>query len=302
VPLIGFLSLDAPHPNAAYVAAFHKGLAEAGYIEDQNTKIEYRWAEGESDRVRVFAAELVRRNVAVIFASGGALAPAIAAKAATSTIPIVFAIGGDPVKYGLVASLSRPGGNITGVMSFGAELSGKRFELLCEMVPQAKTIAYLSGGPGFTSFEEEWTNVLGAANMLGRKLAVVNAATTHDIEAAFATLLQRKAEALIVGVTPHLFYAGKKILAQAARYKVPGTYSGAGWCRGGGLMSYNGDYLAQYHRAGQYVGQILHGAKPADLPVQQPTKFELVINVKTAKALGITVPPSPLARANEVIE
>jgi putative tryptophan/tyrosine transport system substrate-binding protein len=301
MPIIGYLSYRSDiSPQAR--EAFREGLSEAGFIEDQNVAIEYRFANGEFGRLPAMAVDLVRRKVAVIVATG-ALASTLAAKAATSTIPIVFLTGGDPVKYGLVTSLSRPGGNITGFAFFAAELSGKRVELLCEMVPQAKTIAFLSGGPRFGFFEEEWTNVLAATNALGRKLAMLYAPTSLDIDAAFTTLAQRQAEALVVGVNPHLAYAGDTILAMAARYKVPGMYAGSGWCLGGGLMSYAEDTLAAFHIVGaQYVGNILKGAKPADLPAQRATKFELVINLKTAKSLGISVPPELLARADQVIE
>jgi putative tryptophan/tyrosine transport system substrate-binding protein len=300
MPIIGYLTYGSDiSPQAR--EAFREGLGEAGFIEDQNVAIEYRFADGEFGRLPAMADYLVRRKVAVIVATG-ALASALAAKAATSTIPIVFLTGGDPVKYGLVPSLSRPGGNITGFAFFAAELSGKRVELLCEMVPQAKTIAFLSGGPRFGFFEEEWTNVLAVTNALGRKLAMLYAPTSFDIDAAFTTLAQRQAEALIVGVNPHLALAWNKILALAAHYKVPGMYVGSGWCHGGGLMSYAAEGLAPYHLVGsQYVGKILKGAKPADLPVQQPTKFELVINLKTARSLGISVPPDLLARADQVI-
>jgi putative ABC transport system substrate-binding protein len=241
------------------------------------------------------------------------LAPVYAAKAATSTIPIVFSTAGDAVKYGLVTNLSRPGGNITGVTFFGAELSGKRLELLCEMVPQAKTIAYLSGGSRFWGFDEEWSSVVAAVTKLERKVTILEAPTPLYIDAAFRAFAfpggrrgdvigQRQADALIVGIAPHFLHAQEEILGLAARYKVPGVYPGSEWCRRGGLMSYMSDFLALYRNAGQYVGQILNGAKPGDLPIQRSTKFELVINVRTAKALGITVPPLLLDRADEVIE
>jgi putative tryptophan/tyrosine transport system substrate-binding protein len=301
MPIIGFLTYGSDtYPRQR--EAFREGLSESGFIEDQNVAIEYRFADHVYGRLPAMAVDLVRRKVAVIVATG-ALASAFAAKAATSTIPIVFVIAGDPVKLGLVASLSRPGGDITGLAFPGAALSGKRVELLCEMVPQAKAIAYLNGGPGFVLFEEERTNALAAANALGRKLVMLAAPTGLDIEAAFTALAERQAEAFVLGQNPHLLHASNKILALAARYKVPGMYAGSGWCRGGGLMSYAGDPIPAFHIVGaQYVGKILKGAKPADLPVQQPTKFELVINLKTAKSLGISVPPELLARADQVID
>jgi putative ABC transport system substrate-binding protein len=302
MPIIGVLDFATSDVYPQERLAFREGLREAGFIEGQNVAIEYLAAEGVYTRLPAMAAYLVRRKVAVIVAVG-ALAPARVAKAATSTIPIVFAMGGNPVKFGLVASLSRPGGNVTGVTSFGTELSGKRLELLCEMVPELTTIAYLTGGPGFVSFEEESANMLAAARAIGRQLIVVSIPSNLDIEVAFTSLVQGPAKALIVGLTPHLIDAKQKISELALLHKLPGIYPGPRWCVDGGLMSYSADYLSIYRQlASQYVGKILNGTKPADLPVQQPTTFQLAINLRTAKALGVTVPPLLLARADTTIE
>jgi putative ABC transport system substrate-binding protein len=284
MPVIGFFDWGSPRPNARDVAAFLQGLAEAGYVEGQNLSIEYRWAEGQYDRLPVLAADLVRRQVAVIVASGST-GMAVAAAEATSTIPIVVAAGGNPVEYGLAASLNRPGSNVTGVTLISTELAGKRLGLLREMVPQTKTVAYLSGGPRFLRFENEASSVFGAAGALGWQVIVVEAG------------------ALIVGVVPHFTYNSNKIVALAAHHKVPAIYPFPVYAFGGGLMSYGADILGTLRQvARDYVAKILKGAKPADLPVQRPKKFELVINLKTAKALGLEMPPMLLALADKVIE
>jgi putative ABC transport system substrate-binding protein len=299
MPVIGFFGWGSPERD---VAAFRQGLAEAGYVEGRNLSIEYRWAEGQYSRLPILAADLVRRQVAVIVASGST-GMALAAAQATSTIPIVVAAGGNPVEYGLVASLARPGSNVTGVTLISTELAGKRLDLLHEMVPQATTVAYLSGGPRFLKFENEASSVLEAAGALGRQVIVVEARSDGDIEAAFATLVQRQAGALMVGVVPHFTYNSNKIVALAARHKIPAMYPFPIYAFRGGLMSYGADFLGMLRQVGRdYVSKILMGAKPADLPLQRPNKFELVINLKTAKALGLDVPDRLLALADEVIE
>jgi ABC-type uncharacterized transport system substrate-binding protein len=300
MPTIGFLGWGSPGPSGRFVVAFRKGLAEAGYVEGRNVAIEFRWAEGQADRLPALAADLVRRQVAVIVATG-VVQTALAAASATSTIPIVVAAGGDPVKYGLAASLNRPGGNVTGVTLITTDLAGKRLGLLLEMVPQATTVAYLSGGPRFVKHENEASSILEAARALGRQVIVVEASSERDFEAAFATIVQRQAGALIVGVVPLFTHNSNRIVALAERHKIPTIYPFRVYALGGGLMSYGADLEGPLRRVGvDYVGRILKGANPADLPVQQPTKFELIINLKTAKELGLEVPATLLA--DEVIE
>jgi len=303
VPVIGFLSDQNPlGPNGPLIAAFRAGLAEAGYVEGRNVKVEYRWASTQEEQLQTLAADLVGLRVAVIVAFGSA-APAFAAKKATSTIPIVIAGGTDPVTYGLVGSLNQPGGNVTGITLIMIELSGKRLELLRDMVPQAATVAYLSGGSKRLMFNEEVSNIRAAADALGLQVIVLEASRDGEIEAAFATLVQRGAGALIVGVAPYLFYNRNKILAEAALHKIPVIYPDRSWAFGGGLMSYSANFVDLFRQIGvQYVGRILKGTKPADLPVQRPNKFELVLNLKTARALGLNVPDKLLALADEVIE
>ena len=260
-----------------------RGCAEVGYIDGQNVILEFRWAEGDYARLPALAANLVQRHVAVIVASGSSGA-ALAVKAATSTIPIVVAAGGDPVKYGLAASLNRPGGNVTGVTSIATDLAGKRLDLLREMVPQAKTVAYLSGGPSSLKFEDEASNVLEAARALGWQAVVVEARRDRDLEQAFATIAQRQAEALIVGVVPHFTYSSTRIVGLAEHYKIPTMYPFRIYVVRGGLMSYDADPLDLVRQVGvDYVGRILKGAKPGELPIRQPTKFELVINLPSPR-------------------
>jgi putative tryptophan/tyrosine transport system substrate-binding protein len=302
MPVVGFLNWGSPAPNRRLVAAFRQGLAEVGYVEGQNVTIEFRWAEGDYTRLVALAAELVQRNVAVIVASGSS-GTALAVKAATSTIPIVVVAGGDPVKYGLASSLNRPGGNVTGVTFIATDLAGKRLELLREMVPQAKTVVYLSGGPSSRQFEDEASTILQMASALGWQAVVVEAGSDRDFEQAFATIAQRRAVALIVGVVPHFTYNSNRIVRLAERYKIPTIYPFRFYVVRGGLMSYDADQLGLVHQVGvDYVGRILKGAKAGDLPIRQPTKFELVINSKAAKALDLEVPPMLLVRADEVIE
>ena len=299
MPVVGFLGLGSPQPMGRLVAAFRQGLAKAGYVEGQNVAIEFRWT-GSQSALPALAAELVHRQVAVIF-TGGFGGPARAAKAATSTIPIVFAYGGDPVKGGLVASLSHPGGNVTGVTAINAELVSKWLSLAGDLVPQATTVGFLSGDSSYLAFyEDQKSQILAAARALGRQVIILETRSDLDYEAAFKTLVQREAGALIVAPSP--FRNTNEILALAARYKIPTIYPRRDYVEAGGLMSYAADYADTFRQAGVYTGRILAGAKPADLPVMLATKFELVINTKTAKALGLDIPPKLLALADEVIE
>ena len=300
IPEIGFLDPTSPDAYRGGVAAFRRGLEEAGYVEGRNVTIEYRWAEGQFDQLPRLAADLVGRRVAVIVASGGVDA-ALAAKAATSTIPIVFMGGADPVKYGLVASLNRPGGNITGVTTILNELAGKRLELLRALVPQATTVGYLVDDQTAAKAHVPTSDLVAAARALGLQGIVLECRSISDFEAAFATLVQRQAGALVVSAFPLAFINRPKILALAARHKIPAIYSQPQYAREGGLMSYYG--VGTLRQIGfYYVPQILKGAKPADLPVQQPTKFRLEINAKTAEALGLAIPRTLFVIADEVIE
>jgi len=299
MPVIGFLASASPGPNATNLAALRQGLSEAGYVEGQNVAIEYRWAEGDFDRLPALAADLVGRGVDVIVTSGGN-SSALAAKNATSSIPIVFIAGADPVEEGLVASLARPGGNLTGVTIFAVELLGKQVELISELAPEARTLAKLVN-PNFPSAERDIRAVQEAARAKGLQLRILKASTESDIDAAFASLVDLKVGGLLVG-DPTYFGRREQIVALAARYAVPTIYDFRIYVAAGGLISYGTSQTDTDRNVGTYVGKILKGARPADLPVQQPATFELVVNLKTAKALGLTVPPSILARADEVIE
>jgi putative ABC transport system substrate-binding protein len=300
MPVIGYLTSGSPGPNAPYVAAFHEGLSETGYVEGQNVAIEYRWADYHFDRLPALAADLVGRKVDVITIGGGSVS-ALAAKNATSRIPIVFVTGGDPVVLGLVASLARPAGNLTGVTNFFTELMPKRLELLCELVPWAGVIALLVN-PSSANAERMIRDVQEAARAKGVQLPILKASTESEIDVAFARAIELHAGALVVSPDPLFEGRRERLVALASRHAVPAIYSEREFAAAGGLISYGTNRSAAYHQAGIYVGRILKGAKPADLPVQQPTTFELVVNLKTAKELGLTVPPSILARADEVIE
>jgi putative ABC transport system substrate-binding protein len=299
MPVIGFLSGGSSAPYAPLVAAFHQGLSETGYVEGKNVTIEYRWAEGHYDRLPALAADLVGHKVDVIAALGGTPS-ALAAKNATSTIPIVFS-SGDPVEQGLVASLARPGGNLTGFSILAAELMPKQLELLSELVPQAGMIALLVN-PNNPGTERQIREVQEAARAKGVQLLILKAGTEDEIDTAFVTLVQLRAVAFLVGADPFFYSRREQLVALAARHTLPAIYGWRDWAAAGGLISYGMSFAANYREVAIYVGKILNGAKSADLPVQQPAIFELVVNLNTAKALGLTVPPSILARADEVIE
>jgi putative ABC transport system substrate-binding protein len=299
VPVIGFLSSGTPAGLAHLAAAFREGLTETGYVEGQNVAIEARWAEGQYDRLPVLAADLVRRQVTVLAAT--TTPAALAAKRATSTIPIVFTLGADPIAIGLVDSLSRPSGNVTGVNNYLSDLGAKRLELLRELVPSAAVIGVLVN-PNFPDAESQTKDVKEAARKLGQQVEIVNANSESDFDRAFSSFVQLQARALLVTVDPFFNSRRERLIALAALHKIPAMYFGREFVLAGGLMSYAANLADGYRQAGIYVGRILKGAKPADLPVVQPTKFELVINLKTAKALGLTVPLIMQMTADEVIE
>jgi len=299
MPVIGVLSGASPGPSAPFVAAFRQGLGETGYVEGQNVALELRYAEGHYDRLPAMAADLVGRKVDVIAAAG--LPSARAAKTTTSTMPIVFASGDDPVAAGLVASLARPGGNLTGVSILNVELNPKRLELVFELAPQAKVVAMLVN-PDNPQTERGMRDVQEAARAMGVPLEILKASSESEINATFDSLAQLKAGSLVIANDPFFFNRREQLLALAARYAVPAIYAWPEFAASGGLIAYGTSLTGVYRQVGVYTGKILRGAKPADLPVEQPTKFELVINLKTAKALGLTVPQSLLAGADEVIE
>jgi putative ABC transport system substrate-binding protein len=298
-PTIGFLSGGTSRDFERLTAAFLQGLNETGYVDGRNVAIEYRWAEGQYDRLPALAADLARRQITLIVATTSPAA--LAAKKATSTIPIVFSIGADPIAIGLVQSLSRPSGNITGVNNYLSGVGAKRLELLGELIPNNGTIGLLVN-PTFPDAESQSSEVKEAARMLGRQVDVMKASSDGDLDTAFATLVQLHAGGLLVTVDPFLNSHRDQLVALAARYKIPAMYFEREFVFAGGLMSYAPNLADGYHQAGIYAGRILKGEKVADLPVLQPTKFELVINLKTAKAMHLEIPPKLIALADEVIE
>ena len=300
MPVVGFLSARSPAEAASVLAAFRQGLAETGYFEGKNVTIEYRWAEGHYDRLPALAEELVRRGVAVIAATGGEPSP-MAAKAATATLPIVFTVGSDPVEMGLVASLSRPGGNLTGTTIMGVDLGPKRLDLIRQLVPKALRIAILSN-PTFPMASAEVREVEDAALKLAIEVNVRKASTESEIDEAFADLARHQPDALIIATDPFLLGQRDQLARLAARHAIPTVYFLREFVEAGGLMSYGPDIRRGYRQAGVYTGYILGGKKPAELPVLRPTSFLLSINLETAKALGIALPATLLAVADEVIE
>jgi putative ABC transport system substrate-binding protein len=301
MPVVGWLSIrSSPDEQLRnLVAAFLVGLSERGYIEGKNVSIEYRFASGRDDRFPTLAAELVERRVDVIVV--GNTPSAMAAKAATSTIPILFAVGGDPVATGLVASLNRPGGNLTGYSIITLDLAAKRLELLRELLPSARLVAFLAN-PSNPYTEPETNEVRDAAHSLGLRLHVLTASSEIDFVPAFATMIRQRVDALLMSADTFLWARTDQLLALAARHGLPAIYAYRESVAAGGLMSYGASLAVEWRQLGVYAGRILRGEKPADLPVQQPTKFELMINLKTARALGLEVPPTLLGRADEVIE
>jgi putative tryptophan/tyrosine transport system substrate-binding protein len=301
IPVIGYLDSGSRTTGQEVVALVNRGLAEIGYVEGRNLAVEYRWAEDHYDRLPGLAADLVGRQVAVIVAPGSTPA-ALAAKAATNSIPIVFQIGNDPVEIGLVASLNRPGGNVTGISFLNKTVAAKRLQLMHELVPAVTSIAALFNPSNAVGAETQTRELQAAARTLGVHLLILNASDESEFDAAFATLVGERAGGLLVGGDTLFFHHSNKLVALAARHRVPAMFPYREVTAAGGLMSYGGNITDLYRQVGSYTGRILRGEKPADLPVQQTTKFELVFNVKTAKALGLTIPETLLATADEVIE
>jgi putative ABC transport system substrate-binding protein len=299
LPVIGFLNSASPAQYARMVTAFRQGLSDAGYVEGQNVEIEFRWADGQYDRLPALAADLVRRQISVIFANTPGVQAAIVA---TKTVPIVFAVSGDPVKDGLVTSLNRPGGNVTGVTQTNVEVTPKRLELLHELVPAASVMALLVNPTGPTLAEATSKNLQAASRTLGLQLEVLNASTEGDFDEVFAKLIQLRAGGLVIGSDPFFTSRSEQLAALSVRHAVPTIYQYREFAVAGGLLSYGGSLTSSYREAGVYIGRILKGEKPADLPIVQATKVELIINLKTAKAFGLTVPLPLLGRADEVIE
>jgi putative ABC transport system substrate-binding protein len=299
MPVVGFLNPTWPKLYELNAAAFRHGLEETGYVEGKNLHIEYRWAEGDYNRLPALAAELVARQVAVIAATGD-VASARAAQAATTRIPIVFTIGADPVRFGLVASYNRPGGNVTGISAITSSIASKRLQMLHQLAPGTRVGLLMN--PDNPSASAEQRDAQEAAGILGQQALVLNVKNKGDFDAAFETFIREKADALFVGTDPMLLSERDAIAALAAKHRIPTIHFDRQYAVGGGLISYGTSVSGMYRQAGVYSGQILKGANPAEMPVMQPTKFELVINLKTAKALGLDVPPSILALADEVIE
>jgi putative ABC transport system substrate-binding protein len=301
MPVVGFLHADSPDGFAERLRGFRQGLRESGYVEGENVAIEYRWAENQMDRLPALATELVRRQVAVIAAPGG-LVPVLAAKAATATVPIVFLVAEDPARLGLVASLARPGGNLTGINFFNAELSAKRLELLRTLVPGAARVAVLVNPANATTAETTLRDLEPAGRAMGLQIQVLNASTSREIDSAFATSVRERPDAVFVSLDT--FFASRRVqlVHLASRHAIPATYALRDFAEAGGLMSYGTNLMDAYRQVGVYAGRILKGAKPAHLPVVQASKFELVINHQTARMLGLTVPPMLLAAADAVIE
>ena len=300
MPIVGFINPASAQSYTPQVAAFLKGLSETGYVEGRNVAIEYRWGDGQNDRLPALAADLVRRQVSVIAAT--ATPAALAAKAATTTIPIVFEGGMDPVRVGLVASLDRPGGNITGVSQLNLEVAPKRLELLHELVPKANVMAFLINPTDAVNAKGETADVEAAAGRLGVKLHVLNASSERDFDAVFSNLAQLRADGLVIGSSAFFVSRQEQLAALAMRHSVPAVFENRQFVVAGGLMSYGGSLPDAYRLAGIYTGRILKGEKPGDLPVQRGTKVELYINLKSAKALGLSIPPTMQARAEELIE
>ena len=299
MPVVGFLHSGSLSGRENQISAFREGLADSGYIEGKNVLIEYRWAEGHYDLLPELVSGLLRRQVAVIAASP--LPSAVAAKQATATVPIVFMAGDDPIKHGLAASLSHPGGNATGVSLLTAGLNGKRLGILRDLVPNASLVAFIVN-PNNPNVETQSSEVKEAANTVGLRIEVLQAGTEHEIDLAFAALVERGAGSVIVGPDPLFFNRRQQVVALAARYAVPAIYEVREYVEAGGLANYGASLPEALRQVGSYTGKVLNGAKPADLPVVQPTRFELVINLSTAKVLGLTVPPLLLAQADEEIE
>jgi putative ABC transport system substrate-binding protein len=300
MPVIGVISAGSREAYAQLLAAFRQGLKEAGYVEGETVAIDSRWADGQLDRLPGFAADLVQRRVAVIVSTGGSSSRA--AKDASGTIPVVFLSQGDPVSRGLVTSFNRPGGNATGMALLTGPLVAKRLEIVLQLAPAGAPIGYLTNPEAVGEGGEYSSEVQAAAQAISQRLVVVNAGRQHDMAAAFAALSDQRAGALIVSTDPYLFSRRNEIIALAERHGLPAIYDRREFATAGGLITYGTHLADAYRQIGVYAGRILKGEKPADLPVVQPTKFELVINLKTAKALGLTVPPTLLARAEEVIE
>ena len=300
VPVIGYLSSASSQGHASYLAGFHEGLRESGFIDGQNVTIEYRWANGQYQRLPELAADLVRRHVALI--ATGSTPAALAAKAATTTIPIVFEMAGDPVRIGLVAGLDRPGGNVTGVANLGIQMTPKRLQLLHEAVPSAKLVALLVNPANSTVAETQLREAFAAAPTLGVDLHVLHASTERDLDAVFANLIQSRAGGLVIAAEPLFSSLNKQFAELTVRHAIPAITGGRDFAAAGGLLSYGADTRQAYRLAGIYTGRVLKGEKPANMPVQQSTKVELIINLKTAKVLGLDIPNTLIGRADKVIE